>query len=628
MRILDRLRDEEDDSTCRCSTAFADAVGRASGGAPSLLEVDTTDCSGGSLADDPACRARVIDSLSDRDADVMRVEDAGVNRFYDGRGAEFLTAVGRFVEAAAFHDAEVAARARLDPLTVAREAVGRAGPVARIAAESGLAECAAAVDGYDDVLRPSVAPTVALGRTDPDPPPDATLRGTTALDTGGSVAVYDRDGPLPRYQLRPAERDLSAAALAVLSTAYRLLADGTVGSGERAPARAVRLAAERAAEATEADALPVERMGAALRRHTRGSGVLDELFADPRVTDASLPSPATGEPLRVVADGEAMTTNVRLSARDVAALAARLRAESGRSFSRASPTADAAVGGVRVAAVTDPASDGVGFAFRRHADEPWTLPRLVAVGSIPPTVAGLLSTAVGRGAALLVAGPRGAGKTTLLGALCWELPPSTRSVVVEDTPELPLAALSGAGRDVQGLRVGTDADAALSPTEAVRTALRLGEGALLVGEVRGEEATALYEAMRVGAAADAVLGTIHGTGGTSVRERVVSDLGVPPSSFAATDLIVTLDPDRHLSAVEEVRGPDPADIAAVAERNGDAAAPTGLLDRGESAAVAALSRPDETYADVREAVRERAATIEGLASAGRTGVEAVADGYS
>jgi len=101
-------------------------------------------------------------------------------------------------------------------------------------------------------------------------------------------------------------------------------------------------------------------------------------------------------------------------------------------------------------------------------------------------------------------------------------------------------ALQSVGRDVQALRTGTGDGPEISAAEALRTALRLGDGALVVGEIRGEEAQVLYEAMRVGANANAVVGTIHGDGADDVYERVVSDLGVEPSSFGATDVVVTV----------------------------------------------------------------------------------------
>ena len=73
--------------------------------------------------------------------------------------------------------------------------------------------------------------------------------------------------------------------------------------------------------------------------------------------------------------------------------------------------------------------------------------------------------------------------------------------------------------------------------EALRTALRLGDSALVVGEVRSTEARALYEAMRIGALSNVVMGTIHGESAYGVFDRVVNDLQVPLTSLKATDII-------------------------------------------------------------------------------------------
>ena len=60
--------------------------------------------------------------------------------------------------------------------------------------------------------------------------------------------------------------------------------------------------------------------------------------------------------------------------------------------------------------------------------------------------------------------------------------------------------------------------------------------------MRSEEAKALYEAMRVGALANVVAGTIHGASPYGVFDRVVNDLGVPATSFKATDIIIVCNP--------------------------------------------------------------------------------------
>jgi len=634
-RLLDR---EDDDPDCRCRPSFED--GR--------LVVDASDCpSAGRLAETAACRATAVGALTARDAESVVIRTESVERAYEGDAAALLVAAGRFADAVAFHDERLADRALTDPLGAAHEATGRAGPVARLAAETGIAEGAAGADGYADALRPFVGPRLSRWRVTTRLPTDACLSETRTLETGATARVYARPGDGVRtYHLQPVESEFDESALATLATAHERLASGDVEGAERAPGRAVRAVAD--------DGDPVADLRRVLCKHTRGFGVVEDCFADPDLSDVFATAPVTDNPLWVRVDGEAMRTNVRLTAAGADALASRFRRESGRAFSGADPTLDASVATddrrIRVAGVTDPASDGVAFAFRAGDRRPWTLPALVANGTLPADAAALLSVAVERGGAGLVAGPRGAGKTTLLGTLLWEVPPPTRTVVIEDTPELPVDALQSHGRDVQGLRSALD-ETGPSPEQSLRTALRLGEGALVVGEIRGEEAATLYEAMRVGANDGAVLGTIHGDGGMDVRERVVSDLGVPEASFGVTDLLVTLEVhetdagrQRRVRAIEEVRsGGDATDrtgpgtggvdrdadggqrvtFEPLFEQGGDGLVSTGCLDRGNSRLLWDLADPAESYADVRSALDARTEWIADLAATDRTDPETV-----
>jgi len=603
------------------------------------LVVDAADCTGGGrLATEQDCRRTVVGALTERDAGAVRVETAGVERIYDDGAAALLTAAGRFVERVALREERLAARARRDPLAAAREATGRADAVADIAAETGLAELAARAGSYETALAPCEGPTVSRWRVERGLPPDAELLAVRELETGATVRHYERDGP-DRYQLDPAESRLDDDALAALATAYERLATGGIEGGDRAPARAIHaVVADRTGRANtdsevETD-LPVEQLVSVLEKHTRGHGLLSDLFADGRVSDVFVTAPAADNRVRVTVDDETLVTNVRPTPRAIEGLSSRFRRESGRAFSRADPTLDAtttvADRRVRVAGVTDPTSRGTAFAFRAQDRDVWTLPALVGNGTVTVRAAALLSVAVERGSALLAVGPRGAGKTTMLGALLWELPPAVRMVVIEDTPELPVGPLQEAGRDVQPLLAG-DRGGAVSPAEALRTALRLGDGALAVGEVRGEEAGVLYEAMRVGAHSEAVLGTIHGDGGEAVYERVVSDLGVPSSSFGATDLLVTLeraDDGRRVRLVEEVVGGDEPRFETLFERAGDGLTPTGRVDRGNSRLVASLAAPEESYADVRDQLAARERLLEALVARGATDGEQVTDAHA
>jgi hypothetical protein len=89
--------------------------------------------------------------------------------------------------------------------------------------------------------------------------------------------------------------------------------------------------------------------------------------------------------------------------------------------------------------------------------------------------------------------------------------------------------------------------------EGIRTSLRFGDSCLIVGEVRSIEARALYEAMRVGALANIVAGTIHGASPYAVFDRVVNDLNVPVTSFKATDLVMVCNPVKSTSGLQSWR---------------------------------------------------------------------------
>jgi len=172
--------------------------------------------------------------------------------------------------------------------------------------------------------------------------------------------------------------------------------------------------------------------------------------------------------------------------------------------------------------------------------DPWTLPKLIDVGSLTPLAAGLMSFLIDGKATIIVTGSRGAGKTSLLGALLLEFPKSQRILTIEDTLELPSMKMQNMGYKVQSLfiqsTIGTMGER--SAVDALKVSLRLGESAIVMGEVRGEEAKTLYEAMRAGTAGSSVLGTFHANSAKAVYERIVYDMGINRESFTATDIVI------------------------------------------------------------------------------------------
>ena len=119
------------------------------------------------------------------------------------------------------------------------------------------------------------------------------------------------------------------------------------------------------------------------------------------------------------------------------------------------------------------------------------------------------------------------------------------NIIAHNTLELPVDALRKIGYDIQRMKVRSallSSSTEVGADEGIRTSLRLGDSSLIVGEVRSTEAKALYEAMRIGALANVVAGTIHGASPYGVFDRVVNDLQVPVTSFKATDCIVVCNP--------------------------------------------------------------------------------------
>jgi len=129
-------------------------------------------------------------------------------------------------------------------------------------------------------------------------------------------------------------------------------------------------------------------------------------------------------------------------------------------------------------------------------------------------------------------------------------------ITVEDTLELPTIQLADLGFNIQPMSVRSALSISkegFSADMGIRSTLRLGDSCLIVGEVRSTEALALYEAMRVGALANVVAGTIHGDSPYGVYDRLVNDLGVPNTSFKATDIVIIANPVKTSDGLHRVR---------------------------------------------------------------------------
>ena len=315
----------------------------------------------------------------------------------------------------------------------------------------------------------------------------------------------------------------------------------------------------------------LNKLATILVRHTIGFGVIEVLLQDKKLQDISLNAPIPMTQIFVRhQDYDECITNILPSQEDVDSWAAKFRMISGRPLDEANPILDTQleIGKIRarIAIIQAPLSpNGLAYSIRRHREEPWTLPLFIENKMINPLAAGLLSFLIDGARTLLVAGTRSSGKTSLLGSLMLEIIPRYRIIIIEDSLELPFDSLRKLKYDILRMKVRSallKTTSEVSADDGIRTSLRLGDSCLIIGEVRSVEASALYEAMRVGALANVVAGTIHGASPYGVFDRVVNDLDVPATSFKATDIIAVANPIktpdglhswRRLLEVTEVR---------------------------------------------------------------------------
>ena len=360
----------------------------------------------------------------------------------------------------------------------------------------------------------------------------------------------------------------------------------------------------------------IEGLATILARYTAGFGVLELLLADEKIQDVFINSPIGFSPIYINhSDFEECETNLIPTKDDAEAWATRFRLYSGRPLDEANPVLDTELnvpgGRARVAAITKSLSpEGLAYAFRRHRERPWTFPLMIKNRMIDSLYAGVMSFIIDGGRAFLIAGGRGSGKSSLLGAMMTELMPKARVLTQEDTLELPVVALRQLGYNIERLKsrsVITKVESELPAEDALRTALRLGDSVLIIGEIRSVESLALFEAMRIGAMANVVAGTIHGESAYGVYDRVVHDLGVPSTSFKALDVLTICNllksPDglhrfRRVTELTEIRKnwkQDPMDEGGFVNlmeysAKEDRLKPTDILIDGESEVLNEIAR--------------------------------------
>ena len=289
---------------------------------------------------------------------------------------------------------------------------------------------------------------------------------------------------------------------------------------------------------------------------TDGLGLLEPLLADPDVTEVMVNA---GRDVWVERFGVLERVALTLDEDAVARTIERIVAPLGLRVDRSSPIVDARLAdGSRVNAIVRPlAVDGPCLTIRRFGVTEIGLDRFCG-----PGVAALLRWAVRARANLVVSGGTGSGKTTLLNAIAAHLPAHERIITIEDTAELRLP-----GDHVVRLEArpaNADGAGEQRVRELVRNALRMRPDRIVVGEVRGDEALDMLQAMNTGH--EGSLSTCHANSPTDALRRLETmivlgsgDLplaAVRDQITSAIDLVVQVargnGGERRVAAVHEV----------------------------------------------------------------------------
>ena len=300
-------------------------------------------------------------------------------------------------------------------------------------------------------------------------------------------------------------------------------------------------------------------------RYTIGLGIFELLLEDPRLEDIYIDAPCDKNRIYVTLDNVSgynthmrCRTNLIASEREIRNLINTLMRDSGLPYCESSPVMETNMcnNQARATIVGYPMSpNGDSVAIRKHSTTPWTLTKLIGNGTIDEHDAGLISFLVDNRCTFLVCGARGAGKSSLLSAMLFEMPIEQRILTIEDTLELPGDVMRSMGYKVQSMLIDErmNSDVSKRADEALRVSRRLGEAAIILGEVGGDEARTLYQSMRAGRAGSSIMGTIHGDSAKGVYERVVHDIGIPAESFMATDFLIVMGTRRERGTNRQTR---------------------------------------------------------------------------
>ena len=271
-----------------------------------------------------------------------------------------------------------------------------------------------------------------------------------------------------------------------------------------------------------------------LYRDFRGYGKVDPLLNDRHIEDVS----CDGYDLPIFVYHDQYTdieTNVSFGQEALDSYVIRLAQQSGRHVSVGDPIVETTLpdgSRAELALGEEVTPRGSAFTIRQYAEDPFTPVDLVEYGTFSVEQMAYFWLCIEHNKSLIFAGGTASGKTTSMNAVSMFVPPRAKVLTIEDTRELSLYHdnwLSAVTRERR--YEGTDIDM----YDLLRSALRHRPEYIIVGEVRGEEAITLFQAMNTG---HTTFSTMHADSIETVINRLENEpINVPRAMVQSLDML-------------------------------------------------------------------------------------------
>lgn len=258
-----------------------------------------------------------------------------------------------------------------------------------------------------------------------------------------------------------------------------------------------------------------------------GLGPLEPFLRDPLISDILVNGAK-----QVYIEREGRLEETDICFRDDAHLMRviqRIGTNVGRRVDESSPMLDARLAdGSRVNAIIPPlALDGPSLSIRRFGSNPIDIHRLLELETITDDMAFFLESCVQCKCNILISGGTGSGKTTLLNALSRWIPAGERVVTIEDAAELRLQRKHVVRLETRPPNI--EGKGQVIQRDLVRNSLRMRPDRIIIGEVRGDEALDMLQAMNTGH--EGSMTTIHANGPRDAMRRLENMVSMAGMNF-------------------------------------------------------------------------------------------------